>query len=136
MTVSFWRGVRPGISLCVALSLALIAGACGDSDGGDPGTVQVVTTLPLFADFVREIGGDRVEVSSLVPTGADPHTFEPSPSDVKKVAQADIAFANGLDLEPAAEKLIEANLPDGAPFVKLGEAKDIPLPSDHTRLQP
>ena len=117
----FWRGVRLCISPSVALTLALVAGACGDSDGGDPGKVQVVTTLPLFADFVREIGGERVEVTSLVPAGADPHTFEPSPSDVKKVAEADIAFANGLDLEPSAIRLIEANLPDGAPFVKLGD---------------
>jgi ABC-type Zn uptake system ZnuABC Zn-binding protein ZnuA len=81
--------------------------------------VQVVTTLPLFADFVRQVGGDRVEVTSLVPAGADPHTFEPSPSDVKKVAQADIAFANGSNLEPAAIGLIEANLPGDARLVVL-----------------
>jgi ABC-type Zn uptake system ZnuABC Zn-binding protein ZnuA len=56
-----------------------------------------------------------------VPAGADPHTFEPSPSDVKKVAEADIAFANGLDLEPSAIRLIEANLKDGAPFALLAE---------------
>src|SRR3990170_2378639 len=54
------------------------------------------------SDLVREVGGDRVEVTSLVPAGADPHTFEPSPSDVKKVAEADIAFANGMGIEPAA----------------------------------
>ncbi len=117
----FWRGVRLSISLG-AMLLALAAGACGAGDGGDSGKVQVVTTLPLFADFVREVGGERVEVTSLVPAGADPHTFEPSPSDVKKVAQADIAFANGLDLEPAAERMIAANLKDGVPFVHLANS--------------
>ena len=123
MRVFFWRGVRLGLSSGVVVGLVLAASAAcgGNDDGDDSGKVQVVTTLPLFADFVREVGGDRVEVTSLVPAGADPHTFEPSPSDVKKVAQADIAFANGLGLEPSATRLIEANLPDGAPFVKLGE---------------
>ena len=125
MSAFFWRGVRLSLSSGAVMVLALAAGACGGGDGGDSGKVQVVTTLPLFADFVREVGGDRVEVTSLVPAGADPHTFEPSPSDVKKVAEADIAFANGLDLEPSAIRLIEANLKDGAPFVKLGEEAEV-----------
>lgn len=125
MSAFLWRGVRLSLSSGAMMVLALAAGACGGGDGGDSGKVQVVTTLPLFADFVREVGGDRVEVTSLVPTGADPHTFEPSPSDVKKIAEADIAFANGLDLEPSAIRLIEANLPDGAPFVRLGEEAEV-----------
>ena len=109
------------VSLLAALALSAVA--CGDDDAGSSGAgkIQVVTTLPLFADFVREIGGDRVEVTSLVPTGADPHTWEPVPSDVKRVAEADIAFANGLGLEPAAINVIEANLPDGAELVAVGE---------------
>lgn len=120
--VFFWRGVRLGLSSLVAVAMAMAVGvACGGDDGGDSGKVRVVTTLPLFADFVREVGGDRVEVTALVPAGADPHTWEPSPRDVKRVAEADIAFANGLDLEPSAIRLIEANLKDGASLVKLGE---------------
>jgi ABC-type Zn uptake system ZnuABC Zn-binding protein ZnuA len=67
------------------------------------------------------VGGDRVEVTSLLPLGADPHTFEPSPRDVEKVTEADIAFANGLDLEPAVLGIIEPNLPEGAPLVILAE---------------
>jgi len=133
--VFFWRIVRLSLSLEVVALLALVVavGCGGDDDGGDSGKVQVVTTLPLFADFVREVGGDRVEVTSLVPNGADPHTWEPSPSDVKKVTQADIAFANGLDLEPSAERLIEANLKDGAPFVKLGDEYRNATPQPGTR---
>lgn len=123
MRVFFWQEVRLSLSVAalVALALVVAVGCGGDDDGGDSGKVRVVTTLPLFADFVRNVGGERVEVTSLVPNGADPHTWEPSPSDVKKVAQADIAFANGLDLEPSAIRLIEANLKEGASFVRLGE---------------
>jgi manganese/iron transport system substrate-binding protein len=103
---------------------ALLLVACGDDDDGDAGAsgdkINVVTTLPLFADFVREIGGDRVEVTSLLPLGADPHTFEPSPRDVERIVDADIAFANGLDLEPSLIQLLEANLSDGVPVHFLG----------------
>ena len=102
--------------------IAITAGVagCGDDEKtGGSGKLNVVTTLPLFADFVREIGGDRVEVNSLLPIGSDPHTWEPVPSDVQRVAEADIAFANGLDLEPAAINVIEPNLGGSAPFVLL-----------------
>jgi ABC-type Zn uptake system ZnuABC Zn-binding protein ZnuA len=101
----------------------LLLAACGDDDGSagasDDDKIQVITTLPLFADFVRNVGGDRVEVTSLLPLGADPHTFEPSPRDVEKITEADIAFANGLDLEPSLIEVIEANLPDDAELVLL-----------------
>jgi ABC-type Zn uptake system ZnuABC Zn-binding protein ZnuA len=125
--------VRLSITIAALGVLALAAGAaCSGDDGGDSGKVKVVTTLPLFADFVREVGGDRVEVTALLPSGTDPHTWEPSPSDVKKVAEADIAFANGMDLEPSAIRLIETNLKDGAPFVKLGEhAIMVAVPAPH-----
>jgi len=112
--------VRVGLLVGVIL-LPLLSFACGDGKSSDDGRVQVVTTLPLFADFVREIGRDRVEVFSLVPLGADPHTFEPSPRDVERITEADIAFANGLGLEPALIKVLEANLRDGATLILLAE---------------
>lgn len=105
-----------------AMILSLIAAgmACGDDDdGGDDGKVQVVTTLPLFADFIREVGGDRVEVTALVPSGADPHTFEPAPKDVAKLEDADLVIVNGLDLEPFAHNTIAPNVPDDVPLVEL-----------------
>jgi ABC-type Zn uptake system ZnuABC Zn-binding protein ZnuA len=120
------RTPRGAITFLLPLLAAptLLLAACGDDDGGAGASgdkVQVVTTLPLFADFVREIGGERVEVTSLLPLGADPHTFEPSPRDVERIADADIAFANGLDLEPGLTEILEANLPEGVELVKAGE---------------
>jgi manganese/iron transport system substrate-binding protein len=105
------------------ITLAVLLAACGDDDetSGGSDKLNVMTTLPLFADFAREIGGDRVEITSLVPTGADPHTWEPAPSDVQRVAEADIAFANGLDLEPSAIEVMETNLPDNTELVVVGE---------------
>ena len=111
-----------GLTLVVA---PLVLTACGDdnSSANDGDKIQVVTTLPLFADFVRSVGGDRVDVTSLLPLGADPHTFEPSPRDVEPITKADVAFANGLDLEPGLIKVLEANLPDDTELVKLAETQ-------------
>lgn len=71
--------------------------------------MKVVVTLSLFEDFVREIGGDNVEVSSLLPAGADPHTYEPSADDLATVADADFVFLNGGGLDDHLRPLIEAN---------------------------
>lgn len=107
------------------LLLTLALAACGgDGDAAESESepqVKAVTTLSVFADLVREIGGDRLEVSSLLPAGADPHTFEPVPRDVQRLTEASIVFANGLDLEPGALRVIEPNLSPGAPLIQLGE---------------
>ena len=96
--------------------LALLA-ACG----GDPPDrkINVVTTLPLFADFVREVGGDRVEVSSLIPPGVNPDSWQPAPGDPQRIAEADIAFANGRDLDAAAVDLLQANTRRDVPLVQI-----------------
>ncbi|MGH9200572.1 MAG: metal ABC transporter substrate-binding protein, partial [Vicinamibacterales bacterium] len=113
-----------GLGMTTLSLLVASLTSCGGDGGaeGRDGRVKVITTLPLFADFVRQIGGDRVEVSSLVPTGADPHTWEPSPDDIRRVSDADIAFANGLDLEPSAVRVIEANIEQDTPFIMLADS--------------
>lgn len=58
------------------VALTLFGAACGEDEPSDK--LQVVTTLELVADFVRGVGGDEVEVSALIPAGAEPHTFEAS----------------------------------------------------------
>jgi manganese/iron transport system substrate-binding protein len=105
----------------VALFATLLLAACGnDGQAGVPSPppspaggdlVRVGATLPLFADLVREVGGDNVDVFSILPSGADPHTYEPTPSDIRRIAEADIIFVN--DLQPGVEgsilDVIESN---------------------------
>jgi ABC-type Zn uptake system ZnuABC Zn-binding protein ZnuA len=113
--------IRPATALTlVAICLLLLAAACGG--GGSSGSdkkIKVITTLPLFADFVREVGGDRVEVSSLIPIGANPQTWQVAMGDAERVAQAEIAFANGHDFEPAAAKVLQQDLRSGVPLVQI-----------------
>ncbi len=68
-------------------------------------TPVVVTANTILEDLVRQIGGDQVSTRCLVAPGADPHSFEPRPSDVKHLVAADLLVVNGLDLEPAILKL-------------------------------
>jgi ABC-type Zn uptake system ZnuABC Zn-binding protein ZnuA len=115
---------RLALSL-TALFVALPLAACGvNADGtgseSEP-QVKVITTLAVFEDFVRQIGGERVEVSALLPFGADPHTYEPTPQDVRRVTESHLAFANGLELEPGILNVIEPNLPNDASLIELAE---------------
>ena len=86
------------LCLCGALFIA----ACGDArEDKDDGTIRVVTSMEIFADMVRNVGGDRVTVEALLPSGADVHTYELAPGKAADVARADIVFLNGLGFEEA-----------------------------------
>ena len=79
---------------------ALLSG-CGATDGedGSGGRVRVVATTMQVADFARQVGGDRVEVTGILDAGAEPHEYEPTPSDAEAVADADLVVANGANLD-------------------------------------
>ena len=68
--------------------------------------LRVVTTTPFLRDMTQNIGGARVQVDCMVPASADLHLFEPSASDVRLLADADVVVLNGLGLESWIEKLI------------------------------
>jgi zinc transport system substrate-binding protein len=85
--------------------------------------VRVAATTPILADLVRAVGGgDRVRVATVVPPGADPHTFEPTPALAKALSQTQLLFANGLGLEPFLPKM-KTLLPKGARVVLLAEGR-------------
>ncbi|MFJ3821681.1 anchored repeat ABC transporter, substrate-binding protein [Streptomyces nodosus] len=99
--------------------------------------LRVVTTTEILADLVREVGGDRVQVDSIVPPGGDPHSYEPTPADATAVSRADVTFTNHLLLEEhALIKAVDSNARKGIPNVSLAEASEtygahvIPLVED------
>jgi len=73
----------------------------------DSQKITVVTTLFPLYDFAKNIGQDKVEVSLLLPPGVEAHTFEPKPSDITKINNADIFVYTGEFMEPWAHDIIE-----------------------------
>lgn len=83
--------------------------------------LNVVSTVSPITNIIYNIGGDRIQLTGIIPEGTDSHTFEPAPSDAKILAQADLIFVNGLKLEEPTVKLAEANKKATAEIVQLGE---------------
>ncbi|WP_201307746.1 metal ABC transporter solute-binding protein, Zn/Mn family [Companilactobacillus farciminis] len=75
--------------------------------------LQVVTTNSILEDMVRNVGGDRIELYSIVKRGTDPHEYEPQPSDVSATTEANVISHNGLNLETGGNgwfnKLVETS---------------------------
>ncbi len=104
------------VLMALLASLAACAGA-PTPDGSAPsaaddapsagGKLKVVATTTIVGDVVRQVGGDAIDLKVLLPAGADPHGFQPTPQDATLIANADLVFANGLNLEEFLEKLIE-----------------------------
>jgi ABC-type Zn uptake system ZnuABC Zn-binding protein ZnuA len=70
-------------------------------------TLNVVATTNIVGDVVRQVGGDAINLTTLMPVGADPHSFEPTPQEVGTIADADVVFVNGFELEEAVLGVIE-----------------------------
>ncbi|MBI4715800.1 MAG: zinc ABC transporter substrate-binding protein, partial [Nitrospirae bacterium] len=83
--------------------------------------LKVVTTVAPITNIVKNVGGSRIDLHGIIPEGMDSHTFEPVPSDVKYVAEADLIIVNGLHLETPTERLADANMKKGARILRLGD---------------
>lgn len=90
----------------------LSALACGATPA-QPGPIRVVTLSTVLTEIARKVGGERVSVVCLVRPGVDPHTFSPSPSDVRAVVDADVVLASGLNLEAYLDRLVASAGPRG-----------------------
>ena len=115
--------------LLAAVALVLVTAACsgrgGSSSGApaDPDAIDVVATTTVLADLVRQVGGAHVAASSLVPPGGEVHTFDPTPADIARVADADLIVTNGLGLDEWVAALARDS-GTRAPILVLGEDLD------------
>lgn len=96
-------------------------GAGGTSENSDEQTIQVVTTFFPLYDLAREIGGSHVEVTNLVPSGVEPHDWQPGSRDMIRMTSADLFIYNGAGLEGWVESFI-ASLDEKGPYVQAGAA--------------
>ena len=103
------RALLASASALAAMSLA--APAVAD----DP--IPVVATFSILGDMVAQIGGEHIELTTLVGPGGDAHVFQPTPQDARAVAEAEVMFVNGLEFEGWLERLAEAAAFDGAMVV-------------------
>ena len=97
------------------VTMLLLLVACSNGDGTSSTTVEessvdssvdesksklvVLATTPMIGELVKQVAGDSIEVNILMPYAVDPHSFEPSPEDVKKIEEADLVFYTGLKYE-------------------------------------
>jgi ABC-type Zn uptake system ZnuABC Zn-binding protein ZnuA len=107
--------------LAAGAVIVLAAGCQGTGPAPSDGRITVVATTTVFADLVSNVGGNLVSVSALVPKNGDVHTFEPRPSDIRAVAQAQLLVMNGLGLDGWLERTITNASAQGTPLLKLGE---------------
>ena len=80
-------------------------------------TIQAVASFTVLADMVKQVGGDNVDVTSLVPPNGDPHEYEPTPDDARKLKAADVVFTSGLGLEGWFARLAKASGYAGTPVI-------------------
>ncbi len=95
------------IVLFVLIVLVVAGCQASPAQQANPSLIQVTATTSIVADIVRQVGGDYVQISTLVPIGTDEHQYQPTPQDVAKVADASVVFENGLGLEVFMDKLIQ-----------------------------
>lgn len=95
---------------------------------------QVVTTFSVLDDLTREIGGDDIELTSLVGADADAHVFEPAPRDLRTLLDADLLIANGLGFEPWLERLWSAGEARGRRIDASGGVVPLSVEEDGRRI--
>jgi len=84
-------------------------------------TIKAVTTMSILADMVKHVGGERVEAENIIPIGAGPEDYQPTPQDAQKIASADIVFYNGHGLEEWIGDLFKSAAKAGQPQVAVSE---------------
>jgi ABC-type Zn uptake system ZnuABC Zn-binding protein ZnuA len=111
---------RLGTHSVVALLLMLVAGCAGIAApaGAKP---TVVTSNTVLADLIRNVVEDRAEVVPMVPAGASPHDYDPSPAEAQVIGRAAAFFANGLNFENRSIALVESI---GAPSLRVVTLSD------------
>lgn len=104
----YWAFVAP------TLLLVLFSSACASQhnesapSATSDGRVKVAATMSTLASLVKSVGGDKIDVVSLVPIGASPETYDPSPQDLVELARAQLIVKNGAGLELWLDKVLHS----------------------------
>lgn len=137
---------KPVFKACrnLLLTAAVAVGMVGCATSATPanGKPLVLTTFTVIADMVRVVGGDVVEVQSITKVGAEIHGYEPTPSDLKRAAAADLILDNGFGLERWFEAFVarldvpHAVLTEGIEPINIRIGDYAGLPNPHSWMSP
>jgi zinc transport system substrate-binding protein len=110
----------------------------GRGDAPEDGSVgekklRVVATFYPLAEFSRMVGGDLVDVFSVVSPGVEPHDYEPTPRDIISIESADVFVMNGAEMDPWAEKLLPTLREKGVVVVNASEAVTLLAAEEHDK---
>lgn len=100
------RNITAALVACAAAAAAVLGAACGGDDAGGDG-VRVVATTTQIGALVREVAGDRVQLTVLLQAGADAHDYEPSPQDSRTIRNADLVLKNGIGLDDWLDDVVK-----------------------------
>jgi ABC-type Zn uptake system ZnuABC Zn-binding protein ZnuA len=95
-------------AVLATLLIALAVAGCGDDSSGGDADVSVVATTTQVADLARNVAGERASVDGILSPNADPHGYEPRPSDAAALSSADVVFKSGGDLDHWLDELVES----------------------------
>ena len=103
------RGAGIAVVLATVALLVMSAAGCGATPTpapAGPGGLKVLAVESFLADIAQNVAGDRVRVQMLVPPGISPHSYEPVPADLARVAQSNVLIINGAGLEEFLEEML------------------------------
>ncbi|WP_167140163.1 metal ABC transporter substrate-binding protein [Diaminobutyricimonas sp. TR449] len=136
-------------NLAAAVAATGLLAACAgpsangsETAGADNGKPLVLTTFTVIADMVAEVGGDAIQVDSITKVGAEIHGYEPTPSDLRSAASADLILDNGLGLERWFEDFVGTlNVPhvvlsEGVEPINISTGDYEGLPNPHAWMSP
>mgnify|MGYP000875162226 CR=1 FL=1 len=95
------------IIMTLSMLSLLVLTSCGSTPQTESNDLTVLASTSFLADIVQNVAGDRLQVQSLLPIGADPHAYQPVPADIAKIAESDLLILNGLEYEHFIESLLE-----------------------------
>src|SRR3954471_18755816 len=105
-----------------ALAMGFALSSCDSQKDPVDNRLPVAATTTLVADMVEDIGGGHVRVVTLMPAGANPHTYEPSRKEQHRLHETKLAFTNGLQLEEGLAELLEDYKHKGGTVLELASA--------------
>ncbi|MBU5677180.1 zinc ABC transporter substrate-binding protein [Alkaliphilus sp. MSJ-5] len=121
------------IFIFLIITVVVLVGCAGKPDtiGIIEGTdekedlLKVYTSFYPYYDFAKNLGGDNIQLDTIVPTGTEPHSFEPSPKTIAELEKADVFIYNGLHMEPWVDRVL--NLLEGKDIYIVDASKAVEL---------